>query len=100
LLHQAAAGSDHGLEAPLWMSFLFMSLVLLEVTDGVLALIGGSSLAETGAGGSELGSARRRTLTVAGFAPGAGTVGVVYAMRPPVIRRVEYRLDCWPRAGR
>ena len=83
--------------ASLWMGFLFFSLTLLLVSDGVLALLGGSALADTGQGGPEHASARLRALTVASLALGAGAVGLLTATRPPMLRRVEHRLRRWPR---
>jgi predicted MPP superfamily phosphohydrolase len=83
--------------ASLWMGFVFLSLTLLAFSDGVLLFLGKAALADPGDVGAGVAGARLRALAVLGISLGAGTAGVVAALRRPVLRRVEHRLRRWPR---
>ena len=82
--------------ASLWMGLFFYLVLLLGVSDLVLALLGGTAVAAPGA---EAGSpAGVRALVVAAMAFAVCGIGVRSAFRPPALRRVEVALARWPAA--
>jgi predicted MPP superfamily phosphohydrolase len=83
--------------ASLWMGFVFLLLTLLALSDVLVWVAGAPALADAGAAGAGSSSARVRAVGVAVLALGAGAVGILGALRPPAVRRVEHRLARWPR---
>lgn len=71
----------------LWMGVLFLAVVALGATDGLLWLLGAAP-AE--------GAARARALFAVGVVAVASSVGLRAALAPPEVRRVEVRIERWP----
>ena len=71
----------------LWMGVLWLTVVTLGITDGLLWLLG--------AGPAE-SAARIRALGVVGAVAGATAAGVRAALATPEVRRVEVRIERWP----
>ncbi len=82
--------------ASLWMGFLFLSLTLLALSDGLLLLLG-AAVPEIGDKGLLVGGARVRAFAVVGISVSACLFGLRNALQPPRGRRVEHRLRGWPR---
>ncbi len=83
--------------ASLWMGFIFFSLTLLLLSDGLFLVLGRVAQADPGDLGSPGSSARLRALAVVGISFGACLTGLAGALRPPLGRRVEHHLSRWPR---
>ncbi len=71
----------------LWMGVLFLTVVTLGATDGLLWLLGAAP-AE--------GAARARALLVVGVVAVASAAGLRSALALPEVRRVEVRIERWP----
>jgi predicted MPP superfamily phosphohydrolase len=71
----------------LWMGCLWLTVVMLGITDGLLWLLG--------AGPAE-GAARIRAIGVVGVVAVATAVGLRAALAIPSVRRVEVKIERWP----
>jgi predicted MPP superfamily phosphohydrolase len=72
-----------------WMGVLWLTVVGLGITDGLLWLLG--------AGPAE-GAARIRAIGVIGAVAAATTIGLRAALAIPAVRRVEVEIERWPQS--
>jgi hypothetical protein len=80
----------------LWMGALFLVTTLLAASDAALWLLGAGPAGDGPE--SALAAARVRAAGVAGLVALATAAGARAALRVPSVRRVELRLERWPRA--
>jgi len=84
--------------ASIWMGLLFLLLVQLLATDGLLWLAGAAASAAPSAEPTPGVAEGVRAAVVASAALVAGAVGLRTALAPPAGRRIEIPLVRWPRA--
>lgn len=84
--------------AAIWMGLVWLLVVGLLITDTLWWLAGSATLAAAGDTIASSGAAQVRAVAVTGFAALLGAIGLITAMRPPVLQRVEIRLARWPQA--
>lgn len=84
--------------AAIWMGLAWLLVVGLLVTDTLWWLAGSATLAATGETIDGTGAAQVRAVAVSGLAALLGGIGLITAMRPPILQRVEIRLARWPQA--
>ncbi len=71
----------------LWMGVLFLTVVMLGITDGLLWVLGA---------GPAVSAARIRAIGVVGVVAAATATGLRAALATPEVRRVEVRIERWP----
>src|SRR3990172_1055807 len=84
--------------ASIWMGLLFLLLVQLLATDGLLWLAGAVASAAPVGEVAQGAAEGVRAAVVASVALVAGAIGLRTALAPPADRRVEIALARWPRA--
>ena len=84
--------------ASIWMGLLFLLLVQLLATDGLLWLAGAAASAAPSADPTPGVAEGVRAAVVASVALVAGAVGLRTALAPPAGPRIEIPLARWPRA--
>ena len=84
--------------ASVWMGAGFLLVVLLGASDLLLWLVGGTAFAAEFGETAAQGAATTRALAVVTVAAVAGAAGMISALSPPGLERVEIRPRDWPAA--
>jgi predicted MPP superfamily phosphohydrolase len=84
--------------ATLWMGVAFLLLLELLATDLLLWTAGSPALAADASAEAARRSSGWRAAIVVGVALVAAAAGLVSALRPPRLRRVQFEIANWPRA--